>query len=373
MIADLINDVLTESSRNGFLNLTYTLTYQVIADNKGNSAFDVLTATGLPLLNSSFLTPGGNTLYVINRQPQRSDVDSTGRKWTVTVTMSNDTEDYLRDQTGTPVDTPDQAVKKVDISYEEVEQTKNSGYFIGITSGAPFNYPGATNVTQPPWFPAPNNFAYIGNTATDLRELSVSTYRKRIAVGRYETDYKPAYEDYLGKTNSDEITIEESDGAGVRWTQTFPIGTLLMKDITKQNFWSNQRLYYWISYVMDYNEFGHSSWVPDSGENILASTANTNPFSNPYANYSAAEVSEVSTNRSNQPCLIPAQKRVPNFEQGADSFTAQDYNVELLGTIPLNGHGNPIEVPNDLTPGASGPFFVNYNLIQSIAFTPLAL
>ena len=71
-------------------------------------------------------TFGAATLYAIARTPARVDDDATGRKWNVTVSYSNNTQNFSRDENGSPVTDPTDAVKTVDIQYLEYSEPINN-------------------------------------------------------------------------------------------------------------------------------------------------------------------------------------------------------------------------------------------------------
>ena len=203
---DLFDATLVEDSSKGFPALTYVETYQVIMNTKNASPFAVLIEAGIPSPRGQYSSPYGDTLYVVSRVPIRQDRGATDRKWHVRVTYSNDQQDdYLRNESGAPVATPPDAVKGVEITYEEIQEPITKAKLFNVTANAPYGQTGATNVTIPAGNPVEelqNNIGAICNSAcTPLLDQYQIGYRKRLTVWRYELGWDASYENYLMKTN----------------------------------------------------------------------------------------------------------------------------------------------------------------------------
>ena len=357
---DLFDDTVTETTQQGFISNNYTEVYQVIMDDKAASAFAVLALAGIPQPNIEYLIPSGQKVYVIQRVPTRVK-DGTDRKWMVTIVYSNNqTSQFLRNSSGQPVTNPTEAVKAVDVEFEEFAKPIDNAKLISVTKGGPAWAAGVTveDITGEPLADRIIQPGGIVNSACDSQPASFTDYRKRITVWRYEDEYKASYEDYLGKKNSDAITITESDDSGTKYSETFQPGRLLMKNIVKENVWRDSVLYYRIGYVMDAAKKGNVWYYStfDEGTRQLVYAEQIDPDTGARWDADIPKFTEAVGSREIKPIEITTN----------DGFG----NIVAIGEPqPLDGHGNP----NPTKTGYGSQVWLNWDLIEEIAFGPLNL
>tara|TARA_R110000803_G_scaffold19350_2_gene50772 strand:- start:223 stop:1290 length:1068 start_codon:yes stop_codon:yes gene_type:complete len=252
MAAELITENASENVKDGFVELKVTQVYQVVLANRTDTFITALAASGLPALGHAG-TFGAATLYAISRTPSRVDDDATGRKWNVTVNYSNNTQNFDRDENGSPVTDPTNAVKTVDIQYLEYSEPITDAIFESVTEGGGYSV-GTSLTTQPTWLDSGNVCVSTGESILAQR----TAYRQVITVSRLESSWTSTYEDYNNQINNAPLTITETDSTGVVATYSFPAKTLRMKPITKQPVWIDSELFFRITFPMEHKA---DTWV----------------------------------------------------------------------------------------------------------------
>ena len=245
MAAELITENASENVKDGFVELKVTQVYQVVLANRTDTFVTALAASGLPALGHAG-TFGAATLYAIARTPARVDDDATGRKWNVTVSYSNNTQNFSRDENGSPVTDPTDAVKTVDIQYLEYSEPITDATLLDVTTGGGHGV--GTVLTSPSWLTDGAVTVSTGEIVHAVRTV----YRQVITVSRLESSWTSTYEDYNNQINNASLTITETDSTGVVATYSFPAKTLRMKPITKQPVWIDSELFFRITFPMEH-------------------------------------------------------------------------------------------------------------------------
>jgi len=355
MAAQLISENASETVKSGFVELGVTQVWQVILANRSDPFTSALSASGLPALQASG-TFGTATLYVISRVPTRVDEDATGKKWNVTVSWSNATEQFNRNQNGQPVSDPTDSVKQVDIQYLEYSEPITNATFENVTEGGGFE-DGTAIGTQPTWLDDGNVTVSTGETVQAER----TAYRQVITVSRIESSWTSTYEDYTNTINSAALTITESDAGGVKATYTFPAKTLRMKPITKTPVWKDGSLYFRISFPMEHkiDTWIHSEFDRSQSERIFAGQKKPGG-----GTYSQADV----------------DKLYPDATAGTVKFgiqtitekTSEGETVAVGDPRPLDGYGARLGVAAATNVNGKS-CFVNWSIFEEKSFAGLNL
>jgi len=354
MTINLYNATLEETGAKGFVSYDYKETYLIIMSDPAASPFAVLAHIGLPAPRSSYLIPTGDRVYVTRRSPHRVQ-DGTNKKWMVDVTYSNNQQsDFLRNTAGEPVETPPDAAKTVDISYEEISVSISDALFISTTLDGPASA-GGTVTPSDSWLEyrkgSPGNI--VNSAGTPVPDQSKNTYRKRLAVSRYELGYNTSYFDYLGAINNDSVTITQSDSSGPRYQETFGPRRLMIKDITKEDFWYNSILYYRIGFVLDVADNIWAVEHLDEGTKRFVSASQINPETG--AVYTIPELTSILGSRAS----------------GWNEITTSDGfggRVAIGGPVPFDGKGNEVYEWLDYSQR-----WLNWAAFKEKPFTPLNL
>ena len=354
MAAQLISENASETIKSGFVELGVTQVWQVILANRSDPFTSALSASGLPALQASG-TFGTATLYVISRVPSRVDEDATGKKWNVTVSWSNATEQFNRNQNGQPVSDPTDSVKQVDIAYLEYSEPITNATFENVTEGGGFE-DGTAITTQPTWLDDGNVTVSTGETVQAER----TAYRQVITVSRIESSWTSTYEDYTNTINSAALTITESDASGVKATYTFPAKTLRMKPITKTPVWKDGSLYFRISFPMEHKV---DTWIHSEYDRSQSERISPGQKRKGGADWTQTEIND----------LYPdATGNVPFFIQTITEKTSEGETVAVGDPRPLNGTGARLGV--DATTNANGKScFVNWSIFEEKSFAGLNL
>ena len=374
---NLIDSNVTENWQAGFLNITYTEIYRVIMDTRDATPFQVLIEAGIPPQLGNYVTPAGERVHILSRVPRRVGEFGTTRKWNVTVVYSNNQQEYLRDSNGAPVADPVDAVKEVDITYEEISVPIVDAKLIEATENWPLWDPGAT--------PAPltgtktieerkTRAGPITNSAgVVVPDQFEDSYRKRITVWRYLASWPASFETFLGRTNSDSVTITEVDGGGTTYQETFAARKLKCKNIIKQNFWYNGTLYYRIGIVLDVSP---NLWIHvtvDEGTERLVYEGQIDPWTgDPYTQSELNKWFNGTNWDSNTIALRPIMTWVVGDDVIVDPLSGATPNlgvaVQIGEPMLFDGKGNEKR--------EGSPYdrlFLNWETKPPIPFAPLNL
>lgn len=361
MSVELYNEDLNESIVDGYVRIDLVRTYLVITSSRSTSAFGARNQAGIPSMGSIFLTPTGEKLVVTNRHPRRPQVDESGRKWFIDVTFSNGTQDYPRDIYGNPVKNPTQAIKDVDISYLEFQEDVNSAILKTITKRSPSYDATAADLMQtPPWLAEKTQRrGTVTNTALINQDAQKASFRKLITVSRFVSSWTD-YSSYLGKINSDTVTITQGDASGTKLTETCDPFTLLLQDVIKEDYWSDGILYFRQRFVLSKNERTWIYSIKDEGTHRLCIVDDQFKPDNSGDKMDQAylDAANITSTWGHEPIVT----------------TDQNGNAVTVGEpVPFNGWGS--NAPNDRLGQYDDytPHFLNYQVNEITAFAPLEL
>lgn len=258
--ATMIGESLTESVSDGFLNYNIQQVYQVIADNRDDPPSVALNASGLPAIGQVAVVAGTSAnVWCTSRAPVRVDAEATGRKWHVTCAFTNFTQEFDRDAQGNPVTDPVDAVKRIDISFQEYSAPVTDATLKRFTKNGPDWSDNAGTIATPPWLQS-----YTSNKTSVWRSNGVpvllerTNFRKVISVTQSYYDWLPIWDTYIGAINSDSVTLQEVDADGVRWQETYEPYTLRMRPPQKENIWKDKKLYFRRTMIMEHNA---DTWI----------------------------------------------------------------------------------------------------------------
>ena len=361
MSVALYNEDLNESIADGYKRIDLVRTYQVILNSRSDGAFAARNQLGVPKIKDLFNTTTGEKLVVTNVHPRRPAVDTTGRLWFVDVTMTNGTNDYPRDIYGTPVSNPTLAVKDVDISYLEFQEDVTGATLLNITKNSPsWDATGQDLMTIPPWLnhqttkPGP-----ITNTALISQDVQKSSFRKQITVSQYVSTWTD-WSSYLGKINSDTVTITQGDSSGTKLTETCAPYTLLLQDVIKEDYWFDGILYFRRRFVLSKNPRTWVFSICDEGTHRICIINDQYKPDN-------------SGNKMDQ-AYLTAANITSTWGHEPIVTTDQNGNAVTVGEpVAFNGWGS--NSPNDRTGEYEEytPHFLNYKINGIKAFAALGL
>lgn len=361
MSADLYDEDLNESIVDGFKRIDLIRTYKVITDSRTDSAFAARNQAGVPKLGAVVSTTTGEILQVTNVHPRRAAVDQTGRLWMVAVTMSNGTNDFPRDINGRPVSNVTQAVKDVDIQWLEEQEDVTGAKLLSITKKKPWDDAGPGDVlTVPNWLQAQQSgTGPVTNSAGVVQDVQRSTFRKLITVSKWVGTWTD-YSDYLGKINTDEITITQGDAQGTKLTEVCPARSLLLHDVIKEDVWQDGILYFRQRFVLSKHprRWIHSQ-IDQGTKRILIVDEQYKP--------------DNSGDKIDQAYLDAA-----NIEStwGYEEITTTDQNgnvVALGEPVRFNGWGSNSPNERAATYDGNEPVFMNYQVYGERSFAGLNL
>lgn len=239
----LKQDQYSESINRGFVRRELTRVYQVDA----SSALAALNDPDVPLLGSSLIISGGGgneKVWCRKRTPTRPFNESSKTLWHVTCTFTNDTDEFERDSNGDPVSDPVDAVKRVDIGYNQVSVPVTDATLWKIQQNG-------ADLATPGWL---NQHLTVGgpivNSAGVPRLAEKQIIQRTIAVQRNVRNWDPTWDTYTSSVNEDTVTIREEDADGVRATHVFDPYTLRMDVVRKINTWRDGKLYFAVRFEM---------------------------------------------------------------------------------------------------------------------------
>ena len=361
--AELISQDLTVSVNNGFAQYELKHVYQTFTENRTDGFAGPLTATGVPQRSQAFvLADIGVTVYCTSQRAYRVDTNATEKKWNVECTFTNFTSHFERDVDGNPVEDPTEAVKRVDVEWLEHSEPITNATLRGLFKDSP-EFAGGSSQPTPQWLqkrqgvgdndPVPGP---ILNSAGVPVLLERTNFRRVIKVSSIVGDWNNAWNDLFNKINEDEITIEESDSQGVRWSETFQPLTLRMRPPQKENVWKDGRLYYRLTFVIEHNP---NRWVHselDVGTKRRIFVGQNRPDE---GTYSQEDLDSLGI----------------GGEFGYEEITTKDAEgtkVAIGNPVLLNGHGMETPVPVNL--GASpDSLYLDWNVHDIIPFAGLNL
>ena len=362
--AELIKQDLTETISNGFVQYDLVNVYQTFTENRTDGFAGPLNAPGLPP-RSLVLAGFGVTVHCTGRRAFRVDTEATEKKWNVECKFTNFTGHFERDADGNPVEDPTEAVKRVDFEWLEFNEPITDARFRGFTFRGPEFAEGAipTNNNLPPQFAEhgylddPPKPSPIINSASVPILLERTNFRRVIKVSSIVSQWDNSWDDLPNSINSDEITIEESDSQGVRWSGTFQPLTLRMRPPGKENVWKDGRLYYRLTFVMEHNK---NRWIHselDAGTKRLVYVGQTKPDGSSYTQEDLDTLGIGGT-------------------YGYEEITTRDAEgtkVAIGDPIRFNGYGMELPVARAGGGPVNGNFFGNWDIHDIIPFAELNL
>lgn len=352
MSSNLIKQELDESTVNGFPQYTLTEVYQLTVP-RTSGPVNSLSLAGVPQRNSSKLVEGVK-VWLRNRKLVIPNPKDAASDRFVNCTWTNNTQSFSRDSSGDPVDTPDEVVDRVEVTFANHREPVTDALFLGMTWGVPKGHS-----SNPPFLAAPgwllaNRVGAVTNSAGKpvLVEREVST--DQITVYRTARTWNNSWEDYKNAINSDTVTITQSDVDGVRLTKTYPPYHLKIEAILKNDIWRDGKLYFEAGFQMIENP---RSWIHstvDRGTERRAFVGQSKPEGGTYT-----------------------QQEIDDLEiSGGFGFTSiltDNGRVAISEPIKFNGTG--AEMPLGRLDSASydddGEIFMNHLINPVIAFTPL--
>jgi len=360
MAASLLDSSLEETLVNGFVQYQRTETYQVIATATTQEEYTILADIGLPALGSPKLF-GSVLMYCNHRSPRRVGVGPDRLKWIVTCTFSNETSTFERDYQGQPVFDLADVAPTVNFDFQEYDKEKTDAKFIEIIDV------NGLQVTPPPYLVSGNR-SIICNSAGDPTGTTSRAWNKVISYSKYFRDYNNAWDTTLvnGSTNDATVTLTQSDGNGVRLSQSYAAETLLLGDVQKQDIWRDSQLWFRTTFVLLYNPDTWIRKVPDKG---FTRRVFTGQYKNTTTAYSAAEVTAL-TSRNSGPLL--------EFTSGVYGDSDDDLEERPSGystlseARALNGYGNALHARNADT-SAPVPCSLYWQEYDPVSFASLGI
>lgn len=356
MTAVLCSENATETVKEGFVDLGVTQIWQVVTAARNVPFTTVLLEPGLPALGSSG-TFGTAGLWVISRVPVRVNDDETGKKWNVTVTWTNQTSKFDRDENGDPVTDPTDAVKNVDIFYQEYAEPIDDALYISQTEDGPYGV-GASLSADPPWL----SKTITGPVRVSTGEPVVAeriAYRQIISVSRTERTWNSNYETYTNTVNDAQLTITETDISGTVATYTYEANTLRMKPIRKTPMWKDGKMYFRITFEMEHKATG---WIHSEIDRSQKRRIMVGQYKPDQTTYTQTEVNEA------------AKSGTANADFAYVSIQTDDDTVAIGDPVKLNGWS--AEIPIWRVLGAISPesdIYLNYRIYEEKSFGALNL
>ena len=355
MAAELLSQTLSQTIVNGFVQYQLVQTYQVLVPTRTTGPVAVINEVGLPLIGQSTIVDG-ITVWCRSKSDSQPDPTSAATRWVVVCNFSNNTSSFGRDSNGDPVSTPDEEVKQVAITWQEEQEPVEDAKFVAVWNALPWaTLPGSV-VTAPPWIPTTEG--PVMNSAATPFELQRPKFTKQISVSRNEASWNNLWDTYINKVNSDEITITQEDSTGTKLSQTYPIGTLLMRPPTKTDIWADAIMYFRVTFNMLYRENTWTHYQVDAGTAEYLSTDQYKPDG--LSTYTAQELEDEFN-------ITADFGRVEVTTKGTEGATT------LSGPQNFNGYGR---VSPNKQPASADPkdlFYLSYKYFEEIAFAPLNL
>jgi hypothetical protein len=335
------SQTLDERLVDGFLQYEYTETWQVTASGIAASLLDA----DLPLIGQPYYITGvTNPVYCYSRRPVRRSDTQAKNTFDVVCTFTNATQRYDRTETGLPADTPEQIVPRVDVAFEEYNETSCTAQFIGIfdaTFPTTFVDPGLS-AAVPPYLPTPQfgTNVMITNSAKDpIQNINKRKHAKRITYWTYHRDWNSGWDDYLDTVNGSSVTISQRDQDGLRLQYTFPAYQLLIMDIIKEDHWRDGKLWFRRGIVFSHKPNTWFSEYFDMGFNEMYFAGQLNPDSSTITESNMD--SYFGTNHADYE-QVPVTVLRP-ADSGVAGMDLQQ--VAIADPVALNGYGRQLKVP----------------------------
>ena len=352
-MAELKKQKLKVSVVRGFKSYRLTRVFQVTTSSRAVGPVAVVSNFGLPTIGSSVIVDGVR-LWCVDVDPDQPEAPDTTTHWIVTCVFTNDTSQFQRDSQGNPIETPDQAVKEVNISYIEVQQPETNAKLRGITIGGPEMAEGATPLANPSWL---NDSPGVPtNSAGQPVQIFWPNYREVITVSQVFRDWDNAWSEFNGAVNTDEVTITEEDADGVRLTRTYARYTLRMGAIGKRNVWKDGRLYFHVSFPMEHNP---DTWIHGEVDRGTQRRISTDQFKADDTKYTQEDLDE----------------REISGDFGYDSIVTNGGDIAIGEPVKFNGTGAemPLRRTDEATYDNSKLVFLNYDIGPRKAFNDLPI
>lgn len=374
--AELVDDTVTETLKDGILIVNINEIYQVFSDRRDEDRSVVLAAPALPVkfTNAYHGNAPGVICYAIARSAKRPAIGATALKWLVTVQYTNDSSAFAHSATGQPVSDPTQAVKRVDVEYLVGVKPTTKAAFLNSTIGpyseaydpvafsATDGIDPTKNMQPPAWLV--DKVGPVVNSSGDVRFVGTDQHYRRITVSRIVRNWDDSLLDFRGKINEDEVIIEQVDGptsSFVRASYKFPALTLRVDDVIKQDRWLGGSLYFQQSIVLVESK---ETWIhseQDVGQRQRLFVGQKKDTDGNI--YSQADM----------------DAQVPPILAGSHGLVNIVNNGVAIGDpAKLNGHGMPLPIirdPSDpnAVPVDGDTIYLNYAINDIVSFTGLAL
>lgn len=354
MAATKCSENASETVKNGFVELSVTQVWQVIAASRTTPFTTVLQDVGLPTLGSSAIFDTA-TLWVVSRVPVRVDSDATERKWNVTVQWSNNTGTYARDTNGDPVTDPTSAAKTVDVTFQEYAKPIDAAVLSSVTIGGIEGT--GTALTAPSWI-----------STTDPGPIRVSTgepvfaekieYTEVVTVSRIERSWTSNYDTYKNTINDATVVITESDVDGTRATYTYAAGTLRMKPITKMPIWQDAKMYFRVRFEMEHNAAG---WLHSEVDRSQKRRVFVGQYKPDGGTYSQTDVNDAAGSGST------------DVDYAYVSILTDDGSVAIGDPVKLNGNGAEMPIDRSSSYDTESEVYLNYEVYEEKDWSALSL
>jgi len=359
-MADLIDTSLTETVVNGFLQLEYKQTYQIISSSSSVQEFTVMSDAGLPK-RAAPLVYDGVTMYCYQRVPRRSNADNERRKWLVDCMFSNDTSRFVRNSQGQPipVDTAQgitNTAPQVDIAFLESTSQVREAEFLGLTSETGLSWP-----VQPKSGLVVNQSGPFVNSAGDLIEREQREWTTQITYWRYVRDWNSNWnKTVLGKANNASFTVQQTDADGVRFSRTFEPETLVLLDIIKQDVWIDGRLFFRVGFVLLELKEDTTITIPDEGVRRLVYSGQYRLDGTTFSDSDLTDETGSATGQYLQEIITP----IDGFPEMA----------ALVGKpMKLNGWGANVPIRRPEIETAEKTFYLKFRVIEKISFSSIGI
>lgn len=357
--AELVNTSLKESVANGFLQYQYGQTYQVFTTNRTDTESVVLSASGLPAIGQTVvLAVSGQPIWCTSRTPARVAIEESATKWHVDCEFNNYTQTFERDFQGNPVTDPTEAVKRVDISYLEHSEEVDDAELLSITVGMS-GFLGGQTLVPPIWMQ--NAIGPVTNSAKVPVRLTRPDYRKVIAVSQVYRDWNNDWDDFAGAINDDQITIEEKDKDGVRWSETYPEFTLRMRPPKKENVWKDARLYFRRTFIMEHNP---NSWIHAELDAGTKRRVQVGQFKPDGGTYTQDDLDDLGIDGAY------------GYEEITTTTVDADGNKTMVAIgdpVKFNGHGSEMPTPQASSYDNNSQIYLNWRTLKLKSFGGLDL
>jgi hypothetical protein len=195
-------------------------------------------------------------------------------------------------------------------------------------------------------YPRPSNSA--GDFFDRQQRVGVPVY----TVNRYFRDWNNLWDTSIGKVNSEEFTITETDIDGTRLSRTFDAYTIRLANITKRNTWRDGKLYYDIGFVLQ-EDLTDTDEFLDEGTRAAVFT---DQYKKDGTQYVAGEIAG-------------------KYYEAIPLTDEEGNTIGVVGSpVPLNGYGAEAGRQNPATSNTKDKrYTLRYRTRQNVSFASLGI